>query len=75
MIARLKDWLLRRHDERRLPDPTFGPRMTAKRRRGVAKKQAVIRDLEALGIDYSEINRAAFGRPPYTERRADHERH
>lgn len=73
MIARLRDWLLTRHDARRLPDPTFGPRMTATRKRALDKKQAALREAKELGIDYGEINRAAFGRPPYKERRRGHD--
>ena len=69
MIARLRDWLRQRHDRRKLPDPTFGPRMTAKHKAGQRKKLAVIHELREMGVDYGEINRAAFGRPPYTERR------
>lgn len=73
MIARLRDWLLHRDDHRKLPDPTFGPRMTVARRRGVEKKAKAIRDLQEMGVNYDEINRAAFGRPPYSERRGGHD--
>jgi hypothetical protein len=69
MIARIRDWLLRRHDARKLPDPTFGTRIYEKRRRGIEKKMQALREAHEMGIDYAEINRAAFGRPPYTERR------
>ena len=71
MIARLRDWLLQRHDGRTRPDPTFGPRMTAERKRALDKKEAALREARALGIDYDAINRAAFGRPPWAERKED----
>ena len=68
MIARLREWW-REHVPRETPDPEYEAKLAATDRYTARQKRAAIRALQDMGVEYGEINRVIFGRPPWTERR------